>query len=204
MIFFLIIVIGIWTTIKELYPGFSLYRGIYEFAQYGLVGRRIGTQGIQWKDLSNTKNGMRTVLVFTLVECLIILFVAYYFDKQALPKNNIKRKILSILKRIFPNPLSLSRNTVKKRILLLMLNICKNSSPKTQESSTVSIEMENHDVSKEFSHVNLYAYCRLLWGFTTCNQAILSFIYNCVGDLINHVDYIFLVIIWLILGRKIV
>ena len=100
---------------------------------------------------------MRTVLVFTLVEWLIILFVAYYIDKQASPNNNVKRKILSILKRIFPNPLSLPRNTVKKRILLLLLNICKNSSPKTQESSTVSIEMENHDVSKEVSHVNLYA-----------------------------------------------
>ena len=108
-----------------LYPGFSLYRGIYEFVQYALVGRRIGTQAIQWKDLSNTKNGMRTVLVFTLVEWLIILFVAYYIDKQASPKNKIKRKILSILKRIFPNPFSLPRNTVKKQILLLMLNICK-------------------------------------------------------------------------------
>ena len=80
----------------------------------------------------------------------------------------------------------------------------QDSNLKTQESSTVSIEMENYDVSKEVSHVNLYAYCRLLWGFTTCNQAILSFIYNCVGDLINHVDYIFLVLICWILDRKIV
>ena len=54
----------------------------------------------------------------------------------------------------FPNPLLSPRNIVKKRILLLMLNIFKNSSSKRQDSSTIYAEMENHDASKEVSLVN--------------------------------------------------
>ena len=86
----------------ELNPCFSLYRGIYEFFQYALIGSVIGTQGMQWKDLSDTENGMKNNLVIMLVEWLIILFVAYYIDQPVSP-------------RIFPNPLSSPRNIVKKK-----------------------------------------------------------------------------------------
>ena len=39
-------------------------------------------------------------------------------------------------------------------ILLLMLNIFKNSSSKRQDSSTICAEMENHDASREVNLVN--------------------------------------------------
>ncbi|KAH7527950.1 hypothetical protein FEM48_Zijuj05G0020400 [Ziziphus jujuba var. spinosa] len=42
----------------ELYPGFSLYRGIYELSQYGTRGIHIGT-GMNWRDFNDGVNGMK-------------------------------------------------------------------------------------------------------------------------------------------------
>lgn len=65
----------------ELYPGFSVYRGLYEFAQYSFNGNYMGTKGMQWDDLSDSSNGMKEVLVIMIVEWLLVLLVAYYIDK---------------------------------------------------------------------------------------------------------------------------
>lgn len=65
----------------ELYPGFALYRGLYEFAQYSFNGSYMGTGGMRWKDLSDSNNGMRDVLIILAVEWLVVLGVAYYIDQ---------------------------------------------------------------------------------------------------------------------------
>ncbi|GLT74737.1 hypothetical protein SLA2020_465170 [Shorea laevis] len=70
-----------WIIILELYPGFSLYRGLYEFGQYSFTGNYMGTHGMQWGDLSDSMNGMREVLIIILVEWIVVLLVAYYADQ---------------------------------------------------------------------------------------------------------------------------
>ena len=65
----------------ELYPGFALYRGLYEFSQYSFAGNYMGTDGMRWKDLSDSKNGMSEVMIIIAVEWLIVLGVAYYVDQ---------------------------------------------------------------------------------------------------------------------------
>ncbi|KAL3513214.1 hypothetical protein ACH5RR_025931 [Cinchona calisaya] len=70
-----------WITVLELYPGFSLYRGLYEFAQYAFAGDYMGTDGMRWKDLSDSSNGMKEVLIIMSIEWLVILFVAFYVDQ---------------------------------------------------------------------------------------------------------------------------
>ncbi|KAK6123306.1 hypothetical protein DH2020_042957 [Rehmannia glutinosa] len=65
----------------ELYPGFSLYRGLYEFAQYSFNGNYMGTDGMRWKDLNDSNNGMREVLIIIAVEWVVVLGVAYYADQ---------------------------------------------------------------------------------------------------------------------------
>ncbi|OAY47650.1 ABC transporter A family member 7 isoform X1 [Manihot esculenta] len=70
-----------WIIVLELYPGFSLYRGLYEFSQYAFTGNAMGTHGMRWGDLSDSKNGMRQVLIIIFVEWLVVLFVAYYVDQ---------------------------------------------------------------------------------------------------------------------------
>ena len=72
---------GGWIIAMELYPGFSLYRGLYEFAQYAFIGNYLGTNGMRWGDLSDSKNGMREVLIIMVVEWVLVLFVAFYVDQ---------------------------------------------------------------------------------------------------------------------------
>ena len=65
----------------ELYPGFSLYRGLYEFAQYAFAGNYMGTDGMRWKDLNDSKNGMKEVLVIMFIEWWVVLLIAFYVDQ---------------------------------------------------------------------------------------------------------------------------
>ncbi|XP_047316812.1 ABC transporter A family member 7-like [Impatiens glandulifera] len=70
-----------WILVMELYPGFSLYRGLYEFSQYAFTGNFMGTKGMGWKDLNDSNNGMKDVLIIMFVEWFVTLFVAYYIDQ---------------------------------------------------------------------------------------------------------------------------
>ncbi|KAH0691725.1 hypothetical protein KY290_019919 [Solanum tuberosum] len=70
-----------WIIVMELYPGFSLFRGFYEFSQYSFKGNYLGTDGMRWKDLSDDKNGMKEVLIIMLVQWLVFLVLAYYIDQ---------------------------------------------------------------------------------------------------------------------------
>lgn len=67
--------------VMELYPGFLLYRGLYEFAFYSFTGNLMGTYGMRWGDLTDSTNGMREVLIIMLVEWIVVLLVAYCIDK---------------------------------------------------------------------------------------------------------------------------
>ncbi|XP_065877086.1 ABC transporter A family member 8-like isoform X2 [Euphorbia lathyris] len=60
----------------ELYPGFSLYRGLYELSKYTLADTRMG-----WGNLEDKENGIQKVLYIMLAEWLVLGFVAYYMDK---------------------------------------------------------------------------------------------------------------------------
>uniref|UniRef100_A0A2N9H4E4 ABC transporter domain-containing protein n=1 Tax=Fagus sylvatica TaxID=28930 RepID=A0A2N9H4E4_FAGSY len=73
--------------VLELYPGFSLYRGINEFAQYvQLEG------GMRWEDLNDSENGMREVLIIMSVEWFVVLFVAYGMDRAVSPGSGVGRR----------------------------------------------------------------------------------------------------------------
>ncbi|RDX86301.1 ABC transporter A family member 7, partial [Mucuna pruriens] len=72
---------GGWIIVMELYPGFALYRGLYEFSQYAFSGDALGTDGMRWGDLSDSTNGMKEVLIIMFLEWLLVLFFAYYIDQ---------------------------------------------------------------------------------------------------------------------------
>ncbi|KAK7292225.1 hypothetical protein RIF29_08001 [Crotalaria pallida] len=74
-----------WIIIMELYPGFALYRGLFEFAQYAFVG-----DGMRWDDLSDSNNGMKEVLIIMFVEWIVVLFVAYCIDHGRSPLSFLK------------------------------------------------------------------------------------------------------------------
>lgn len=151
----LVLVAGHWIIVMELYPAFSLYRGIYELAQYSLMGSATGTQGMQWRDLSDPENGMRDVCIIMMVEWLVVLFIAYDIDQQRISsRNGVTARVLLFLQNIWKR----SRNGVKRRILCLMLGIWKKSNLKSQKFSAVSPQVENIDVFEEVITINSYTY----------------------------------------------
>jgi hypothetical protein len=66
----------------ELVPGFSLYRGFYELAEYAASGSQKGKPGMQWGDLNDPVNGMKEVLVLMSVEWILMLPLAFLLDHR--------------------------------------------------------------------------------------------------------------------------
>ncbi|KAK1258230.1 ABC transporter A family member 8 [Acorus gramineus] len=65
----------------DLMPGFSLYKGLYEFSQCALAGHNTESYGMTWKDLNNTNNGMKDILLIMALECPILICISYDMDK---------------------------------------------------------------------------------------------------------------------------
>ncbi|KAI9181186.1 hypothetical protein LWI28_012282 [Acer negundo] len=87
----------VWIVVMELYPGFALYRGLYEFGQYSFRGSYMGIDGMSWSDLSEKVNGMREVMIIMFVEWLVVLFVAYYID-QVVSSGGVKGPLFFLQK----------------------------------------------------------------------------------------------------------
>ncbi|OIT04890.1 PREDICTED: ABC transporter A family member 7-like [Nicotiana attenuata] len=121
-----------WIIVMEIYPGFSLFRGLYEFSQYAFNANYMGTDGMRWKDLSDGKNGMKDVLIIMIVQWLVFLFLAYYIDQIA---------------------------SSGKDPLFFLWNSRKKPSPSfrkhslQRQGSKVSVQMEKHDVAQERERV---------------------------------------------------
>ncbi|KAE9601964.1 putative molybdate-transporting ATPase [Lupinus albus] len=111
----------VWILVMEVYPGFALYRGLYEFSQFAFAG-----DGMRWKDLSNGAAGMKDVLIIMSIEWIVVLFVAYYVDQGSggSPFSFLKR----FQKKTFPST----------------------QKPTSQmQGSKVMVQMEKHDVKQE-------------------------------------------------------
>ncbi|KAK1357751.1 ABC transporter domain-containing protein [Heracleum sosnowskyi] len=121
-----------WVIVMELYPGFSLYRGLYEFSYYAINGFYLGIDGMQWKDLSAGANGMKEILVIMFVEWLVVLSVAYYVDQVVASGSGVGRNPLYFLEKLQKKPLSLSTKTSLQR-----------------QRSQVSVQMEKQDILQE-------------------------------------------------------
>ncbi|CAN6456039.1 unnamed protein product [Victoria cruziana] len=70
-----------WVVVMEIVPAFSLFRGLYELGQYAFIGEYMATSGMDWKNLSDGGNGMKTALILMVIEWFILLPLAYYFDQ---------------------------------------------------------------------------------------------------------------------------
>ncbi|CAH9126171.1 unnamed protein product [Cuscuta epithymum] len=117
-----------WIIAMELYPGFSLFRGLYEFSQYSFTGSYMGTTGMKWKNLSDGKNGMREVIIVMFVEWLLVLLFAYYTDQITSSGKTPLRFLQSFQKK---HPPSYQRSNLQR------------------QGSNFSIELEKHDVVQE-------------------------------------------------------
>ncbi|KAM3191966.1 hypothetical protein ACQJBY_069292 [Aegilops geniculata] len=119
-----------WITVLEIIPAFSLYRGLYELSQYAIRASETGNPGMRWSDLNDHTNGMRDVMIIIIVEWLVLLPVAYYFDYAASVGNS--SGLLSIIKRL------LRKNPTWRRIAVNEV-----------ADNDVHVEMEKLDIIKE-------------------------------------------------------
>ncbi|KAK9996016.1 hypothetical protein SO802_020702 [Lithocarpus litseifolius] len=122
-----------WIIVMELYPGFSLYRGLYEFSQASFTGNYLGTHGMRWGDLSNSVNGMKEVLIIMVVEWLVVIFVAYYIDQVV--SSGSGKSPLFFLQKFRKKPPSLRNPSLQR------------------QGSKVFVQMEKPDVSQETEKV---------------------------------------------------
>lgn len=122
----------IWILVMEIVPGFSLYRGLYELANYALMGVSQGTVGMRWKNLNDHDNGMKEVLIIMFIEWLIILPAAYYLDQVVSLGSGIRRHPLFFLDHMRKK----SKQSFRRPSL-------------KQQSSKVTVEMEKPDVAQE-------------------------------------------------------
>lgn len=123
---------GGWIIVMELFPGFALYRGLYEFSQSSFTGDTMGTHGMRWGDLSDSTNGMTEVLIIMLVEWVLAIFVAYYTD-QVFSSGSGKSPLFFL--KVFQRK---HRSSFRK--------------PSIQsQGSKVFVQMEKPDVSQEVS-----------------------------------------------------
>lgn len=126
----------------ELYPGFSLYRGLYELAQSSFAGYFMGTDGMRWNDLSDSSSGMWEILVIMSVEWLLVLLVAFYVDKVV----QSGKGPLFFLKNFQKKPLSSFRKPSMQR-----------------QGSKVFVQMDKPDVLQEvILYYSMFEMCNLL------------------------------------------
>lgn len=122
----------------ELVPGFSLYRGLYEFGQYASSGTSMGTKGMKWGDLSSSENGMRTVMIIMVLEWMLLLPIAFYLDQTSSLGGGIRRNPLFFL------------NFFKKKKMSRSRSLQLTTSFNRQGSAKVVIDVDNKpDVTQE-------------------------------------------------------
>lgn len=122
----------------ELYPGFSLYRGLYELSKFAQGAFKIGTYGMYWEYLSSSSNGMREVLIIMSVEWVVFLIAAYYLDQVISSETGNRR-----------SPLFFLPSSQKKHLASF-----QKPSFQSQESS---VQMEDNDVLREVTHIAFFS-----------------------------------------------
>ncbi|KAM5570460.1 ABC transporter A family member 7-like [Rosa sericea] len=128
-----------WIIVLELYPGLSLYRGLYEFAEFTPEASTVGTVGMRWGNLRHSKSGMREVLIVMFVEWFVLIFIAYNLDKLASSVSG--KSPLFFLQSCF------GKNKEHSSSL-------SSGTPSAQrQGSTVSIQMDKPDVTQEMEKV---------------------------------------------------
>ncbi|VVB17385.1 unnamed protein product [Arabis nemorensis] len=118
-----------WIIFLELYPGFSLFRGLYEFSRYAFRGNLNGRDGIKWKDFGDST--MDEVFSIIIIEWFVALVAAHYIDKIS----SSGKDPLFLLKTCYRKSPSPQRPSLQKQV------------------SAVSEEMEKLDIAQECEKV---------------------------------------------------
>lgn len=101
-----------WIAVMELYPGLALYRMLYEFSEYALQGSDTNASEMKWKDLNDSTNGMKELLIIMVVEWFVLLFVAYYVDQVISSGSGVRKSPLFLLRKFQGQPSSSGKTSL--------------------------------------------------------------------------------------------
>jgi ABC-type multidrug transport system ATPase subunit len=88
----------IWVAnVMQLIPAFSLFRGLYELAQYAFLAARNGGQGLTWKKMLDPDCGMAQVWLYLLVEWALLPLIAFWLEQVTGAGTGVKRHPLFFL-----------------------------------------------------------------------------------------------------------
>lgn len=132
---------GRWIVFLEFYPGFSLFRGLYEFSRYAFQGNLNGKDGMKWEDFNDS--AMDEVFFIMIIEWFVALIAANYIDKIF----SSGKHPLFFLKTPFKKSPSPQRPSLQKQV------------------SAVSEEMEKLDVTQEVLQKIIYNQFHVLCVF---------------------------------------
>jgi hypothetical protein len=131
-------VAGGWIFAMELIPGFSLFRGLYELAQYSFIAKYTNTSAMKFRNLSDKGNGMTTVWAIQIVEWALFLVLAWYLDQVVSSSSGVKKHPLFLFHkccgRRSRGPAALAK-----------------SASTAGSGGKVHLEMEKPDVAQEVS-----------------------------------------------------
>lgn len=85
-------------TALQIIPAFATYRGLYEFAEYSFRGVYMNSKGMQWSDLNDEKNGLRTVLIILFIEWVVFMLLNLYLDQVVASASGLNKHPLFFLK----------------------------------------------------------------------------------------------------------
>jgi hypothetical protein len=91
---------------------------------------------MRWSDLSDDSNGMRNVLIIIIVEWLVLLPVAYYFDHAAAVGHR-------------PSPISIVKRLLRKNPTWRKIAV---NEVADRPANDVHVEMEKLDIIEEVSY----------------------------------------------------
>lgn len=83
--------------VMQLIPAFSLFRGLYELAQYAFLADRNGGKGLTWNKMLDPDCGMAQVWLYLLVEWALFPLIAFWLEQVTGAGTGVKRHPLFFL-----------------------------------------------------------------------------------------------------------
>ncbi|GAB4822597.1 hypothetical protein N2152v2_009643 [Parachlorella kessleri] len=146
-----------WLVFIELIPGFGLYRGLFEIAQYSFRGVYQSSVGLTWSKLDDPANGIVTVMIIFAVEWALFLLFAWYLEQVTNTGVGVARHPLFFLgKRFAPGrKRATSRKGARVEVSAVSSGLAEGSQPKGADNSAqhLSVDVEGEDVGRERDRV---------------------------------------------------
>ena len=120
----------------ELYPGFSLYGGLFEFSHYAFMGNYMGTHGMSWENISDNNNGIGQLLIIMAVEWLVLFIIAYYIDQIVTLGRRFRKGPLFFLEMLRKHSLPFRAPSLQRQRSKLHVQPDKTKPDVLQEAST--------------------------------------------------------------------